>query len=128
MTNKANLPLSAQLLKHILLWTVFGYCYQSGLSVLIKMAADAQPDHPLITAFVYGVGFNIIVAHLITKYDTKWPVIASIFIGVVGLIAVPIILGGTSSLLTSPLLVGFLCSLVLSCFIVGLLKVKLDKN
>lgn len=128
MTDKATIPMSAQLLKHILLWTVFGYCYQSGMSVLIKMAADAQPEHPLITAFAYGIGFNILVAHLITKYDTKWPLVASVFIGVVGLVAVPIVIGGTASLLTFSLLAGFLFSLILSCFIVGLLKVKLNKN
>jgi hypothetical protein len=68
------------------------------------------------------------VAHLITKYDTKWPLVASVFIGVVGLVAVPIIIGGTDSLLTFSLLAGFLFSLILSCFIVGLLKVKLNKN
>ena len=50
------------------------------------------------------------------------------FIGVVGLVAVPIIIGGTASLLTFSLLAGFLFSLILSCFIVGLLKVKLNKN
>ena len=43
-----------------------------------------------------------------------------VFIGVVGLVAVPIIIGGTDSLLTFSLLAGFLFSLILSCFIVGL--------
>ena len=128
MSDKATIPMSAQLLKHILLWTVFGYCYQSGMSVLIKMAADAQPEHPLITAFAYGVGFNILAAHLITKYDKHWPVIGSAFIGLVGLVAVPFLLSGESGLLAIPLLVGILFTLPLCSYIVGLIKLKLSKN
>ncbi|MBE0359309.1 hypothetical protein PALI_a0551 [Pseudoalteromonas aliena SW19] len=121
-----SIPL--RLIKHILLWTVFSYCYHSAITLLVKMAADAQPEYPLITALIYGVGFNLLTAHLITKYDKHWPTIASIFIGFVGLIVVPFLLSGKVGLLTLPLLAGILFSLVVSSYIVGLLKVKLSKN
>tara|TARA_B110000211_G_C13643755_1_gene362851 strand:- start:108 stop:494 length:387 start_codon:yes stop_codon:yes gene_type:complete len=128
MKNTTNLSTSQRLIKHILLWTVFGYCYQSAVNLLVKMALDAQPDYPMATALIYGLGFNILTAHLITKYDTVWPVIAAAFIGFVGLIAVPFILFGGSGLLATPLLVGILFSLPLCSYIVVLIKVKLSKN
>ena len=128
MTKATNLPTSQKLIKHLLLWTVFGYCYQSAISLLAKMAVDAQPEYPLITAFAYGLGFNILAAHLITKYDKHWPVIGSAFIGLVGLVAVPFLLSGESGLLAIPLLVGILFTLPLCSYIVGLIKLKLSKN
>ncbi|HDY92542.1 hypothetical protein WNY79_07930 [Pseudoalteromonas sp. AS84] len=128
MTKATNLSTSQQLIKHVLLWTVFGYCYQSAITLLVKMASDAQPENSLITALVYCVGFNILAAHLITKYDKHWPVIGSIFIGCVGLLGVPYLLFGESALLAIPLLAGILFSLPLCSYIVGLIKVKLSKN
>ena len=128
MTKATNLSTSQQLIKHVLLWTVFGYCYQSAITLLVKMASDAQPENSLITALVYCVGFNILAAHLITKYDKHWPVIGSIFIGCVGLLGVPYLLFGKSALLAIPLLAGILFSLPLCSYIVGLIKVKLSKN
>lgn len=92
------------------------------------MALDAQPNNPVITAFVYALGFNILVAHLITKYDKFWPVISSVFIGLVGLVVIPFLLFGASGLLTLALLAGILCSLSVSTYIVGLIKVKHSKN
>ncbi|WP_024612824.1 hypothetical protein [Pseudoalteromonas sp. TB64] len=128
MSKASNLSTSQLLIKHILLWTVFGYCYQSAISLLIKMAADIQPANSLITALVYAIGFNILAAHLITKYDKHWPTLGSIFIGIVGLIAVPFLLSGVSGLLAYPLVAGILFSLPLCSYIVGLIKVKLHKN
>ncbi|MBA6409090.1 hypothetical protein I6F50_02515 [Pseudoalteromonas sp. NZS127_1] len=128
MTKATNLPTSQKLIKHLLLWTVFGYCYQSAISLLVKMAIDAQPEYPLITGLIYGVGFNVLAAHLITKYDKHWPVIGSVFIGCIGLLVVPFLLFGESGLLTMPLLVGILFSLPLCSYIVGLIKLKLSKN
>jgi hypothetical protein len=128
MSEIVKLSKSKQLIKHILLWIVFGYFYQSGISLLGKMALDAQPDNPLIATFFYAFGFNILVAHLVTKYDEHWPVIGSVFIGLVGLVAVPFLLFGTTELLTLPLLVGILFSLPLSTYVVGLIKIKLNKN
>ena len=128
MSKTSSLSTSQRLVKHILLWIVFGYCYQSAVSLLIKMAADSQPANPLITALVYTLAFNILAAHLITKYDQYWPIIGSVFIGVVGLIAVPLLLIGESGLVSLSLLVGILFSLPLCCYIVGLIKVKVGKN
>ncbi|MBB1370851.1 hypothetical protein RB215_07125 [Pseudoalteromonas sp. HL-AS2] len=128
MSKSTNLSTSQQLIKHILLWIVFAYCYQSAISLLVKMALDAQPNNPVITAFVYALGFNILVAHLITKYDKFWPVISSVFIGLVGLVVIPFLLFGASGLLTLALLAGILCSLPVSTYIVGLIKVKHSKN
>jgi hypothetical protein len=107
---------------------VFGYFYQSGIKLLSKMAVDAHSDSPLIATFVYAFGFNILVAHLVTKYDEHWPVIASVFIGLVGLVAVPFILFGKNELIELSLLAGILFSLPLSTYVVGLIKVKLNKN
>ena len=128
MSKEVNLTTSQRLVKHVLLWIVFGYCYQSAINLLIKMAADAQPDATLITAFVYGIGFNVLTAHLITKYDTHWPVIGAAFIALVGLVLVPLVLFGSGGLLAWPLLVGFLFSLPLCSYIVGKIKVKHSKN
>ncbi|WP_338363166.1 hypothetical protein [uncultured Pseudoalteromonas sp.] len=124
MSKQANLNTSQRLIKHVLLWVVFGYCYQSAINLLIKMAADAQPESMLITAFMYGIGFNFLTAHLITKYDTYWPVLGSAFIGVVGLVCLPLILFGSAGLIAWPLLVGFLFSLPLCSYLVGKIKAK----
>jgi FtsH-binding integral membrane protein len=123
-----NLSKIQRLIKHVLIWIVFGYCYQSAVSLCIKMAADAQPNFPLISAFLYSIGFNLLVGHLITKYDNFWPIIGAIFIGVVGLIIVPLVLFGSAGLLDFKLLGGILCSLPICTFIVGLIKQKLSKN
>jgi hypothetical protein len=128
MSKASNLSKSQLLIKHILLWTVFGYCYQSAISLLIKMATDVQPSNVLITSLIYCLGFNVLAAHLITKYDKHWPVIGSIFIGLVGLVAIPFLLFGRSGLLAYPLLAGILFSLPLCSYVVGLIKIKLHKN
>ena len=107
MSKASNLSKSQLLIKHILLWTVFGYCYQSAISLLIKMATDVQPSNVLITSLVYCLGFNVLAAHLITKYDKHWPVIGSIFIGLVGLVAIPFLLFGRSGLLAYHYLLEF---------------------
>ncbi|MBQ4832359.1 hypothetical protein J8L70_03810 [Pseudoalteromonas sp. MMG010] len=123
-----NLTRSQRVIKHVLIWIVFGYCYQSSSSLMVRMAADAQPENEIITAFFYALGFNVLVAHLITKYDKFWPIIASIVIGTVGLIVVPLILFGTTGLLEFKLLAGILCTLPICTFIVGMIKRKLTKN
>ncbi len=55
------------LIKHILLWSVFSYFYHSGVNVLVAMAHDAKPEHGLLTSIAYGIGFNVLVGHLIGK-------------------------------------------------------------
>ena len=92
------------------------------------MAADAQPMHMVLAGFIYCAAFNILVAHLITKYDKRWPIAASLYIGLVGLLVVPLLLLGSGGLLDFILLGGILFSLVLSCYLVSLLKAKLSKN
>ena len=99
MSQSPELSFSKRLLKHILLWTVFGYCYQSAISLLQKMAIDAYPDDALIMTLLYGIGFNILSGHLITKYDNYWPVWGAFYIGTIGLVAVPLLLVGVAGLL-----------------------------
>jgi peptidoglycan/LPS O-acetylase OafA/YrhL len=128
MSETPQLPMPQRLIKHILLWIVFAYCYQNAISLLVTMANDAQPDHVILTAFLYALGFNILTAHLVTKYDTYWPVIAAAFIALVGLVVIPLLLFGTSGLLSFPLLAGILFTLPLCTYVVGLIKVKHSKN
>jgi hypothetical protein len=128
MSKTPQQPMLQRLIKHILLWIVFAYCYHNAISLLVTMAADAQPDNALLTAFIYALGFNMLTAHLVTKYDTYWPVIGAMFIAIVGLVAVPFMLFGASGLLSIPLLVGILFTLPLSTYVVALIKAKHSKN
>ena len=128
MSQSPELSFSKRLLKHILLWTVFGYCYQSAISLLQKMAIDAYPDNALMMTFLYGIGFNLLSGHLITKYDHFWPVWGAFYIGIIGLVAVPLLLVGVTGLLSMSLLVGILLSLPVCTFAIGLIKEKLNKN
>nr|WP_301003010.1 hypothetical protein [Pseudoalteromonas sp.] len=128
MSQSPELSFAKRLLKHILLWTVFGYCYQSAISLLQKMAIDAYPDNALMMTLLYGIGFNLLSGHLITKYDHYWPVWGAFYIGFIGLVAVPILLLGVAGLLSTSLLVGILLSLPVSTFAIGLIKEKLNKN
>ncbi|MBT2151724.1 hypothetical protein [Pseudoalteromonas tetraodonis] len=107
---------------------MFGYCYQSAISLLQKMAIDAYPDNALMMTFLYGIGFNLLSGHLITKYDHFWPVWGAFYIGIIGLVAVPLLLNGVVGLLPMSLLVGILLSLPVSTFAIGLIKEKLNKN
>ncbi len=128
MSQQNQLNTVQRVVKHVLLWTVFAYCYHSAINLLVKMAIDAQPDAVLLTSFVYCLGFNILSGHLITKYDKHWPVIGAFFIGVVGVVVVPAVLVGTHALLSRPLLAGILISLPVFTFAMGLIKQKLNKN
>lgn len=128
MSEPSQLNTFQRILKHTLLWVVFAYCYHSAINLLVKMALDAQPDQPLITSLLYCLGFNVLSAHLITKYDAYWPVIAALIIGVVGLIVVPILFVGTHALLSQELLGGILISLPVFTFGMTLIKRKLNKN
>jgi len=128
MSEPRQLNTFQRILKHTLLWVVFAYCYHSAINLLVKMALDAQPDQALITSLLYCLGFNVLSAYLITKYDTYWPVIGAVIIGVVGMVLVPIIFVGTHALLGQELLVGILISLPVFTFAMGLIKLKLNKN
>ncbi|WP_372762815.1 hypothetical protein [Pseudoalteromonas sp.] len=128
MSATPQLSTAQRLIKHSLLWLVFAYCYQNAISVLVAMALDAQPDHAQLTAFIYAVGFNLLTAHLITKYDKYWPLIAAAFMAIVGLVVIPVLLFGASGLLSLPLVAGILCTLPLCTYIVGLIKVKHSEN
>ncbi|MFY8328232.1 hypothetical protein [Pseudoalteromonas sp. ZZD1] len=128
MSEPRQLNILQRLLKHSLLWVVFAYCYHSAINLLVKMAIDAQPDAVLVTSLLYCLGFNVLTAHLITKYDKYWPVIGACVIGVVGLILVPIIFVGAHALLSRELLAGILISLPIFTLIMGIVKQKLHKN
>lgn len=128
MSEQNQLTATQRVLKHVLLWTVFGYCYYSAINLLVKMAIDSQPEQGLITSLAYCVGFNVLSAHLITKYDKHWPEIAAIYIGVFGLLVVPLVLVGTQALLSWPLLAGILISLPIFTFAMRSIKRKLLKN
>lgn len=128
MTEQNQLSTTQRVLKHVLLWSVFGYCYHSAINLLVKMAIDSQPEQVLVTAMAYCLGFNILSAHLITKYDKHWPEIASIYIGAFGLLVVPLLLVGPHALLSRPLLAGILISLPVFTFAMRFIKRKLPKN
>ncbi|MGO2076426.1 MAG: hypothetical protein ACTJH9_14580 [Pseudoalteromonas sp.] len=123
-------PLSKpqRIIKHILLWTVFSYCFHSAINLLVKMALDAEPDNALLTAIIYCLGFNVLTAHLITKYDKHFPVIAALFIACVGLIVVPLIFVGAAALLASELIAVICISLPLLTLLVAFLKRRAEKN
>ena len=92
------------------------------------MALDAKPDSALLTAIAYCIGFNILTAHLITKYDKHWPVVAASFIAIVGLVAVPIIFVGVEALLANELILAVCLSLPPLTFLMKYLKQREKKN
>lgn len=115
-------------LKHILFWVVFAYCYQNAIDVLTEMAFDAHPEHPLTFAWLYVCAFNILSAHLIVKHEKNWPIVSASFISVVAMLVIPLFLTGTYDLLSTSLLVGILISLPLLVFVFIMIKEKLPKN
>ncbi|AXV65350.1 MULTISPECIES: hypothetical protein [Pseudoalteromonas] len=116
------------LIKHILLWSVFSYFYHSGVNVLVAMAHDAKPEHGLLTSIAYGIGFNVLVGHLIGKYDKHWPVIAALYIASVGLLIVPLVILGKAGLMDVYFIVAMILSLPTSTFVIEKIKQRISLN
>ncbi|MCF2899568.1 MULTISPECIES: hypothetical protein [unclassified Pseudoalteromonas] len=117
-----------RMIKHVLLWCIFSYFYHSGINVLVAMAHDAQPDYGLLSSIAYGIGFNVLVGHLIGKYDKHWPVIAAIFIAVVGLVVVPLILMGQASLKDTYFIFAMVISLPVATLVIEKIKQRISLN
>ncbi|HCV01926.1 hypothetical protein AAEU31_13815 [Pseudoalteromonas sp. SSMSWG5] len=117
-----------RMIKHVLLWCIFSYFYHSGINVLVAMAHDAQPDYGLLSSIAYGIGFNVLVGHLIGKYDKHWPVIAAIFIAVVGLVVVPLILMGQASLKDTYFILAMVISLPVATLVIEKIKQRISLN
>ena len=117
-----------RIIKHLLLWSVFSYFYHSGVTVLVAMAHDAKPEHGLLTAIAYGIGFNALVAHLIGKYDKHWPIIAASYISLGGLLVVPLVLTGTAGLMNVYFIPVMVISLPIATFIVEKIKQRISLN
>ena len=92
------------------------------------MAHDAQPDYGLLSSIAYGIGFNVLVGHLIGKYDKHWPVIAAIFIAVVGLVVVPLILMGQASLKDTYFILAMVISLSVATLVIEKIKQRISLN
>jgi len=92
------------------------------------MAHDAKPEHSLLTAIAYGIGFNTLVAHLIGKYDKHWPIIAASYISLGGLLVVPLVLTGTAGLMNVYFIPVMVISLPIATFIVEKIKQRISLN
>ena len=117
-----------RIVKHVLLWCIFSYFYHSGINVLVAMAHDAQPDYGLISSIAYGIGFNVLVGHLIGKYDKHWPVIAACVISTVGLIAVPLIMLGKDGLMSGFFIASMIATLPVATFVIDKIKQRISVN
>ncbi len=117
-----------RIVKHALLWCIFAYFYHSGINVLVAMAHDAQPDYGLLSSIAYGIGFNVLVGHLIGKYDKYWPTIAACVIATLGLLVVPLFVLGRDGLLSSFFIVSMIVTLPLTTFIIDKIKLRISAN
>ena len=114
--------------KHVLLWCIFSYIYHSGINVLVAMAHDAQPDYGLLSSIAYGIGFNVLVGHLIGKYDKHWPTIAAFVISSIGLIVVPLIMLGKEGLMSGFFIASMIATLPVATFVIDKIKLRISAN
>ncbi|CAH9060306.1 hypothetical protein PSECIP111951_02253 [Pseudoalteromonas holothuriae] len=77
--------MSATVVKHASLWIVFGFFYLSGLEMALRLAIDGQQYPTLLKTLGLIFIFNLLVGHLITKYETYWPMLASVTVSLVGI-------------------------------------------
>jgi hypothetical protein len=78
--------MSTELVKHCTLWIVFSFFYLSGLETALVLAIDGQSEPTLTSTLGYTLLFNLLVGHLISKYEKISPVISSIVISVCGVL------------------------------------------
>ncbi|WP_105180864.1 hypothetical protein [Pseudoalteromonas sp. T1lg21] len=128
MSTSESSSTQMRIIKHVLLWCIFSYFYHSGINVLVAMAHDAQPDYGLLSSIAYGIGFNVLVGHLISKYDKHWPLIAAAVIATVGLIAVPLVMFGKEGLMNGIFIASMIATLAVSTFVIAKIKQRISAN
>ncbi|OHU87931.1 MULTISPECIES: hypothetical protein [Pseudoalteromonas] len=77
---------AAVVVKHASLWIVFGFFYLSGLEMALRLAIDGQQDPTLLKTLAFTFLFNLLAAHLVTKYETLWPMLGAIVISLTGVV------------------------------------------
>lgn len=74
------------IIKHAVLWIVFSFFYVSGLDMALTLAIDGQQYPTLVNTLLYTFLFNLLVGHLITKYEKLWPFICAVIVSSCGVI------------------------------------------
>jgi hypothetical protein len=74
------------LVKRFSLWIIFSFFYVSGLEMALQLSIDAQQDPNLLNTVLYTFMFNLLVGHLIVKYEKLWSLFCSTLVGAFGIV------------------------------------------
>ena len=114
--------MSVELIKHCTLWIVFSFFYLSGLEMALVLSIDGQQDPTLLKTLGYTFLFNLLVGHLITKYEKIAPLIASIIIGLCGVVGFGYYFSNTLAGYSAELLSGLMVCLPFATYLVLQIK------
>ncbi|MBQ4863588.1 hypothetical protein J8L98_18050 [Pseudoalteromonas sp. MMG013] len=114
--------MSIDLVKHCALWIVFSFFYLSGLEMALVLSIDGQQDPNLVTTLVYTFLFNLLVGHLISKYEKLSPLLSAIIISLCGVFGFGYYFSETLSGYSAELIAGLLVSLPFATYTVLQIK------
>ncbi|WP_404340082.1 hypothetical protein [Pseudoalteromonas mariniglutinosa] len=128
MSERSHFTSAQRIIKHLLVWLILAYCFNSAINLLTLMAQDAHPDHALLAAAIFCCAFNVLTAHLISKYERHWPFIAAVIIACVGTLAIPFFTAAQSTVENLFLTAMVIISLPIATFIIVKIKQRNRRN
>ncbi|TMO56567.1 hypothetical protein [Pseudoalteromonas aurantia] len=114
--------MSTNIIKHCALWIVFSFFYLSGLEMALVLAIDGQPEPTLTSTLGYTFLFNLLVGHLISKYEKLSPVFSAIVISLCGIVGFGYIFSNTLTGYSQELLAGLVVCLPVATYLVLQIK------
>ncbi|WP_440053224.1 hypothetical protein ACSLBF_09745 [Pseudoalteromonas sp. T1lg65] len=120
--------MSMDVVKHCSLWVVFSYFYLSGLNMALTLSIDGQQDPDIRYTLLHIFVFNLLVGHLINKYEKRWPFLASIIISCFAIIGFGHYVSDTLILYSDELVIGLLLLLPLATFSVQKIRIYVDEK
>ena len=109
-------------IKHSSLWIGFSYFYLSGLTMALTLSIDAQAEPSLVTLLLHAFLFNCLVGHLITKYETRWPYLASIVISLMAVVGFGLFFIGSLSQYSDEMNLGLVLLLPFATYVMDKIK------
>ncbi|MCF2909324.1 hypothetical protein L1285_13455 [Pseudoalteromonas sp. DL2-H2.2] len=116
--------MTKQVVIHSSLWVIFSFFYLSGLQAALVLAIDGQAYPSIGITLLYTFIFNLLVGHIITKYEKLFPMIASVVIAAFGVVGFGCYFTERLAGYSNELIIGLTLSLPFATFIVREFKQK----
>ncbi|AZZ98342.1 hypothetical protein [Pseudoalteromonas sp. R3] len=116
--------MAKQVVIHSSLWVIFSFFYLSGLQAALVLAIDGQEYPSIWITLLYTFAFNLLVGHIITKYEKLFPMIAGVVISVFGVVGFGCYFTDRLVGYSNELIIGLTLSLPFATFMVREFKLK----